>query len=168
MNTIDRPQSDSLSHQRGTALLVAMVLLLGVTLISLASVNGSMAELRMASNVEGNTNTFQTALAAIDFVISDMSHLPTTGELGVHQPVSLPSDHIAEPKTPFIQIHGDSITATAARIQDCAPPPRATAASSLIGLSAFSYEVSVQVNKNGSGMGQDDMTQGYVVLGPKC
>jgi Tfp pilus assembly protein PilX len=161
MNTRHRPQSGSSCRQRGTALLVAMVLLLGVTLISLASVNGSMAELRMASNVEGNTNTFQTALAAIDFVISDTSHLPTTGELGVPHSVT-PSG------APFTVTGDDSITAEAARVEDCAPPPRATAATSLIGLSAFSYEVTVQVNKNDSGMGQSKMTQGYVVLGPKC
>lgn len=161
MNTLDRPQSGSSRGQRGTALLVAMVLLLGVTLISLASVNGSMAELRMASNVEGNTNTFQTALAAIDFVISNTANLPTTGALGVSRAVTLSG-------APFSVTGNDSITAEAARIEDCAPPPRATAASSLMGLSAFSYEVSVQVDKNDSGMGQAAMTQGYILLGPKC
>jgi hypothetical protein len=161
MNIIDRHRFDNFCRQRGTALLVAMVLLLGVTLISLASVNGSMAELRMASNVEGNTNTFQTGLGAIDFVISDTSHLPTTGPLGVPAPVTVSG-------SPFSVTGSDSITAAAARIEDCAPPPRATAASSLIGLSAFSYEVTVQVNKNDSGMGQGAMTQGYIVLGPKC
>lgn len=148
-------------REGGLALVMALVLLIGVTVISMAAVSTSLMELRMANNVEGNTNTFQTALAVIDFVIADDANLPTTGPLLQPASVSLSG-------TPFTVIGNDSIAARAVRLKDCAPPPRARAASSLTAFSAFEYEVSTDVVRLDGGMGRGAMSQGYVVLGPKC
>ena len=149
-------------HERGTTLAVVLVLLVGVTLISLAGVNSSTTGLRMASNVEGNTNSFQTGLAAIDYVISDTSNLPATGPLKLPVAVTLPS---GSPFKDPSDTSADSITAAAARIEDCGSPPRSRTASSMLAFSAFSYEITAVVDKNDTGMGRSSMAQGYILLG---
>ena len=76
-------------HQKGVVLIVVLMMLIGITLISMAAVNTSVMELRMARNAEFGVNNFQTALSAIDFVISDPAHLPTLGPLMQTTPVPL-------------------------------------------------------------------------------
>lgn len=163
------------SRQQGTALMVAMIILIGITLLSLAGANTSILELRMARNAEATANTQQTALAAIDFIINDDANLPTTGPLNTSQTVTLPQDTTADDGELFDCNDGDcsngseeEITATATRLLDCAPPPRARLASSLTSFSAFVYEASVTVDKSATGDGRTSMAQGYILLGPKC
>ncbi len=152
----------TLRRQRGTTLFVALILLIGVTMLSLASVGTSTMELRMARNHEDTSHTFQTALATVDYVIADSSNLPTSGPLMTPQTVALDGE------TLFDTTGGDAIAATAARLEDCAPPPRARGATSLMAYSAFWYEVTADVDRNDSGMGRSAMSQGYILLGPKC
>ena len=147
--------------QRGVTLLVVMLMLIGISLISIASVNTSVMELRMARNAESTTNNFQTALATIDFVISNPANLPTVGPL--NQPIA-----VALAGAPFVTSAGDSVSASATRIEDCGSPPRMRAASSMMAYSAFQYEITASLNKNASGMGQSGIVQGYLQLGPKC
>lgn len=148
-------------QERGSALFIAMVLLIGVTMLAIASVNTGTMELRMARNREDSSHTFQTALAAVDYVIADSSNLPAVGPLLVPQPVAL--------NDPLFQTNGgDSVSASAARVEDCGLPPRARAATSLTAYSAFKYEVNAEVDKNDSGMGRSTVSQGYILLGPKC
>ncbi len=148
-------------RQCGVTLLVVMLILIGISLISIASVNTSVMELRMARNAESTTNNFQTALASIDFVIADPTNLPTVG------PLNLPSA-VALTGAPFTTSAGDSVTASAMRVEDCGSPPRMRAASSLLAYSAFRYEITASLDKNASGMGQSGIVQGYLQLGPKC
>lgn len=155
------------SRQQGTALMVAMIILTGITLLSLAGANTSILELRMARNTEATATTQQTALAVLDFIISDDTNLPVTGPLDTPVPVTLPDDP-GVPGELFDTVAGESITATASRLIDCAPPPRARLASSLTSYSAFVYEASVTIDKNATGNGRAGMAQGYILLGPKC
>lgn len=148
-------------RQRGVTLLIVMLILIGVSLISIASVNTSVMELRMARNVESTTNNFQTALSAIDFVIADPTNLPTTGALNLPTAVTLTG-------TPFSTSTGDSLAASAMRTEDCGSPPRMLSASSMLAYSAFRYEITANLDKNASGMGQSGIVQGYLLLGPKC
>ena len=148
-------------RQRGVTLLVVMVLLIGISLISIASVNTSVMELRMARNVESTINNYQTALAAIDYVIADSSNLPPLGPLNLPTTVTLTG-------APFNTSTGDLLAATAMLIEDCAAPPRMVAASSMRAYSAFRFEITADLDKNASGMGQSGIVQGYLQLGPKC
>ena len=156
-----RPPTPMLSGQRGSVLFVALLILIGATAISLSAVNTSVMELRMAGNAEAATDTFQTALAAIDFTISDSTNLPTSGPL--HQPKAVTLNG-----SMFQTSAGDTISASASRVDDCAAPPRARSASSLTAFSAFAYEIDATIERNASGQGRGAMTQGYILLGPKC
>jgi hypothetical protein len=149
------------SSQSGFVLVVVLLILIGVSLISVAAVNTSVMELRMARNVEFNVNNFQTAVSAVDFVISDPSNLPTVGPLKVPVDVPLTDSMFAE-KT------GESVTAAAARTEECSLPPRMRAANSMMAYSAFTYEISASIDKNQSGVGQAGIAQGYLRMGPKC
>lgn len=169
--------SMSRARQKGTALMVALIILIGITLLSLAGVNTSILELRMARNTEATSNTFQVAMAGLDYVVSDENNLPTTGALNTPHDCTDPNANvIALPAgTLFSCNDGDcnnqqeeEICLTAARVDDCAPPPRARLASSLTSYSAFNYEAQVQVDKNVTGNGRTKMVLGYILLGPKC
>lgn len=155
------------SRQHGTALMLAMIILIGITLLSLAGINTSILELRMARNTESVKNTFQVGLATIDYIVGNTDNLPTTGALYDEVPVTLPDDPDVAGE-PFDLVAGETITATATRTQDCAPPPRARLAFSLASFSAFVYEARAAVDKNATGDGRTEMRQGYILLGPKC
>lgn len=148
-------------RQRGVVLLVVLMMLIGVTLISMAAVNTSVMELRMARNSEFGTNNFQTALSAVDFVISDEANLPKIGPLMEPVPVTLSGSL-------FSVTSGDAITASAVRVGECGLPPRMRAANSLMAFSSFEYEITADLDKNSSGMGQTGVVQGFLQLGPKC
>ena len=148
-------------HQKGVVLIVVLMMLVGITLISMAAVNTSVMELRMARNAEYGVNTFQTALSAVDFVISNPANLPTLGPLMQPTPVTLTGSMFAAGT-------GDTVTAAAVRVGECGLPPRMRSANSLMAFSAFTYEITADLDKNVSGMGRTGIVQGYVQLGPKC
>lgn len=148
-------------HQNGVTLVVVLMMLIGITLVSMAAVNTSIMELRMARNAEYGVNNFQTALSAVDFVISDPANLPTVGPLMQPAPVSL-TDPLFGVDT------GDSMTASAIRVGECGLPPRMRAANSMMAFSAFDYEITANLDKNASGMGQTGVVQGFLQMGPKC
>ncbi len=149
------------SHQAGATLVLVLMMLIGITLISMATVNTSVMELRMARNAESGVNNFQTALSAVDFVISDPANLPTIGPLMVPTVTILADPVFAVPG-------GDTLTASAVRVSECGLPPRMRAANSLIAFSAFNYEITADLDKNNSGMGQSGVVQGFLRLAPKC
>jgi len=163
---IDFP-SESISRgrgkqrQQGVTLVVVLMMLIGITLVSMAAVNTSVMELRMARNAEYGVNNFQTALSAVDFVIADPANLPTVGPLMQPAPVSLTG--------PLFGVDtGDTMTASAIRVGECGLPPRMRAANSMMAFSAFDYEITANLDKNGSGMGQTGVVQGFLQMGPKC
>ncbi|MDH3377863.1 MAG: pilus assembly PilX N-terminal domain-containing protein [Gammaproteobacteria bacterium] len=67
MKTMNLP-----NRQRGVALAVAMILLLGVTVVSVASLNTSLLELVMAGNEEARMSAFQKAQAGLDAVEKEL------------------------------------------------------------------------------------------------
>ena len=148
-------------RQNGVVLVVVLMMLIGITLISMAAVNTSVMELRMARNAEDTVNNFQTALSAVDFVISDTANLPTVGPLMQPAPVTLTG-------SVFGVASGDALTASAVRIGECGLPPRMRAANSLMAYSAFDYEITANLDKNATGRGQTGVVQGYLQIGPKC
>ncbi len=147
--------------QKGVVLIVVLMMLIGITLISIATVNTSVMELRMARNAEFGVNNFQTALSAVDFVISDPANLPTVGPLMQPATVTLTG-------SVFTAAAGDTVTASAVRVGECGLPPRMGEANSLMAFSAFDYEITANLDKNGSGMGQTGVVQGFLQMGPKC
>ena len=145
--------------QQGAALMVALLILIGVTVVSLSAINASVLGLRMAGNQEGIINTTQTAQSAIDFLVSDQTLLPTTGALNQPTAVAVTGS----------EFNYATVNTFATRTAECLPPPRSTSLpSSVAAYSAFHFELMADVDKTASGMSQSAMVQGVVMLGPKC
>jgi hypothetical protein len=68
--------------QRGTVLVVSLVLLVGVTLVSLSSINTGMMELIMSGNEEARMTAFQKAQAGVESVIANESNFTVVGLVG--------------------------------------------------------------------------------------
>jgi len=66
-----RNQSMSFAtHQRGAVLIVSLMLMLAMTLLSIASMSTSVMQEKMAANAQNTNRTFQAAESAIDTQIS--------------------------------------------------------------------------------------------------
>lgn len=70
------------SRQSGVVLVVALVLLVAITLLSLAGMSTTTLELLMATNQQARTNAFQQAEAGIDAVSSDLDNFAVSGAVG--------------------------------------------------------------------------------------
>jgi Tfp pilus assembly protein PilX len=154
--------------QRGSALLLCLILLIGLTFIALSAVQTGIMEVRMASAVEEEMNAFQTAQAAIDFGVSDPSYLPTTGPLNdtTTKPITLaPNTNIDDA---FYTAADETVTVTVERTGDCKAPPRLRLAASLGAFSSFEYKFSSDIDKRKTRRGRSHQRQGYILLGPKC
>lgn len=75
MNTFPR-------RQKGVVLVVALVLLVAITLLSLAGMSTTTLELLMATNQQARTDAFQQAEAGIDAVSSVLDNFPVSGLVG--------------------------------------------------------------------------------------
>lgn len=150
-------------QQRGTALVISLILLAGLTLMATEAVQTSVMSLKIARNGEEAAYAFQAAQSGIDYAMRDSSLLPMTGELNVPTPVEVTG-------TPFVvdTEAGETFEASAERTMDCGAPPRLSSGSSLLAYSTFSFRIAASVNRTATGRGQSSIRQGYLVLGPKC
>lgn len=73
------------NRQEGVVLVVALVLLVAITLLSLAGISTTTLELLMATNQQARTNAFQQAEAGIDAVSSDLDNFRVSGLIGVER-----------------------------------------------------------------------------------
>lgn len=77
------PSNSSLPHrQQGVVLVVALVLLVAITLLSLAGISTTTLELQMATNQQERVNAFQQAETGIDAVSADLNNFAVSGLVG--------------------------------------------------------------------------------------
>lgn len=65
-------------HERGAALVIALLLLLILTLLALSGINTATTELMMAGNEQYRRNAAQAATAGIEEAIGDLGAVPTS------------------------------------------------------------------------------------------
>ena len=162
--------------QTGSALLFAFVLLIALTFIAIASVNTGIMEAKMATNVEEEINSFQTAASMIDYILSDTeTHLPGTGSATVtafdcsdgDDPCDTEPATATFPEEVFKTIQDESLTVVI-DYTNCGLPPRLEAGVDMQNFSSFSYRISANLNRIATGRGKSGQRQGYMELGPKC
>jgi hypothetical protein len=90
-------------RQGGVALITALVLLVVITILSLAAIRSGTQELRMAANQEARTDAFQTAVAVIDGIIETPGNLAVAGGAGSLVTVTLPN--VAPFSDPLVETH---------------------------------------------------------------
>ena len=88
-------QRINVSHQSGIVLFTALVFLIVVTMIGVASMRSSTLELRMSLNEESRVSAFQQAQALTDAIIFTPSTTPVVGGVGYR--ICTPSVPAGEP-----------------------------------------------------------------------
>lgn len=162
MGTRPRRLQEMPRSQGGAALLVAMLILLAVSVLATSGLSSAVIGVQIAQGTQASQESFQLALGAIDYVLADLDNLPMTGALDTPVAVDLTDNPTLTADA------GDSIAATATRVHDCIPPPRSRFAHSADQYSGFAHEVEASVDRNASRRGRIGMTQGHVLIGPKC
>lgn len=172
--------------QRGAAMFTALIMLIAVTLLSLASLGTSLMELRMSSNEEQGMLAFQTAQGAIDVVIDqdEKSTAATTknfavvGSLGytkctqnAQAPLKCQENSLVlEPAEmfPITPTSTGPVTQVGIeRISDSGCPPRSKKlATSCSKQNAAVFKVDAVVNRIAMGRGKAGVSQGYLKLIP--
>jgi len=159
------------TSQKGSALLICIILLMALTYLAVTAVQTGVMEVRMASATEEQMNAFQTAQSALDYVMSDTDNFVTTGATGIPNAVTLsPATNstdafYADTATPGA---AETVTAATERTVDCGAPPRTSVASSLLAFSSFEFRIHGDVDKTSTNRGRSYQRQGYILLGPAC
>ncbi len=68
--------------QNGAVLVISLILLVGVTLVSLSSMHTGLLEIVMSGNEEARTAAFQRAQSGVESLIADESNFTVSGSVG--------------------------------------------------------------------------------------
>lgn len=158
--------------QRGAALIVALLLLIVITVLSITAMRTSTMQLRMAVNHQERTQAVQTAQAAIDAALGNLANFPVAGGAGyalctANWDLPGPACNQTTVTLPAVTPFTDSTVVNKVKITrpapDLAPPPRGVGFSAdKFGAAAFDIDSQATVRT-----GQSEMVQGYLVLVPK-
>ncbi|MFO7278391.1 MAG: pilus assembly PilX N-terminal domain-containing protein [Pseudomonadota bacterium] len=77
-------------HQRGSALIVGLILLLVITVLAVTGMSTASTELIMAGNEQYRQNAFQAAETGIEEALRDLPMVPQTGVPVTVGPVAVP------------------------------------------------------------------------------
>lgn len=160
------------ASQQGVALAVALMILVGVTVVSLSMLASSMMELVMAGSEEARTTAFQKAEAGIDAVAADTSNFQVFGNVGHKNCTS-----------GFASKYGGTCNATAvtlpggydatgsemsvrreAPLEQCPPRGMSTSCESY---SVATFSMDSRFDATQTRGGRVDLIQGYLLLVPK-
>ena len=162
----------SREHQRGTILIVALTFLVAITLLTISSMRSSRLGLFMAQNEESRVAAEQSAQALADAIVASPASTPVTGSTGFStctpgQANCDRNDLTVTNTTLSAAVSSNYIGARVERIgTDFKPPPRAVE-SSLDKFTSASFQVVTTYDRVDEGLGQEQVTEGVLVLVPK-
>lgn len=169
-----------LKPQRGAALFTALIMLIALTLVALASLGTSLLELRMSGNEELAMSAYQSAEAAAEVATIDaLKQEPqyvkprggkgattcynTNSAYGWPDPCDYTVPAAAIPPPVNTRAHHIKITQT---IDSGVPPASGRRATSAKHFSAASFEAESIFDKSGQGQGKAAVVQGLLQLLP--
>jgi Tfp pilus assembly protein PilX len=162
MTRLLRPSSRS--AQNGATLFLTLIMLVVITIISLATLGTSLMELRMSNNAESSMSAQQAALSATDNVIqnaeANFTIAGSVGHTNCTPGLSCSENSIVLP-APFnthtdIEIMRESET--------MCPLPLLHYSTSCTSSKAASFKV--YSNRSGLGLGRSELYQGYISVFP--
>jgi hypothetical protein len=89
---MDTKENSILSNQSGVALVIALIMMVVLTVIALASTFTSIFEIKLSGNKRGSTDAFYTADAGAQSVLADLTNFNVPGNFTAVNPASLPID----------------------------------------------------------------------------
>jgi Tfp pilus assembly protein PilX len=159
-------------RQRGTILVVALMFLVAITLLTISSMRSSKLGLFMAQNEESRVAAEQAAQALADAIVASPASTPVTGSSGFtactpgqagcdKNDLPVPNPVLAAAVTSnYVRARVERIGA------DFSPPPRAVE-SSMDKFTSASFQVITTYDRVAEGLGQEQVTEGVLVLVPK-
>ena len=94
---MDSNENSILRDQSGAALVIALVMIIVLTVIGLASNFTSIFEIKLSGNKRGSTDAFYTADGGVQAVLADLTNFTIPGSYAVVNPAALPDDLQNEP-----------------------------------------------------------------------
>jgi Tfp pilus assembly protein PilX len=160
------------TRQRGTILIIALVFLVAITLLTVSSMRSSKLGLFMAQNEESRVAAEQIAQALADSIVASPASTPVVGTTGFTACTAGQAgcDRNDLPVTHDVLAAAVASNQLRARVErigtDFRPPPRAVE-SSLDKFSSASFQVVTTYDRVDEGLGQEQVTEGVLVLVPK-
>jgi hypothetical protein len=163
------------NRQSGIVLFTALVFLVVVTMIGVASMRSSTLELRMSLNEEARISAFQQAQALSDAIIFTPSTTPVVGGIGYRictpsVPAGVPCDQrdLTVPNAFILEEMGAGrLGAVVERVGTVDTPPPRGLDSSVDKFSAPAFRIQSTYDREDEGRGSATVNEGVLVLIPK-
>lgn len=163
--------SHPLSRQRGAALAIAMILLVGITVVSVAALNSGTLELMMAGNQEAKMSSFQRSQDGVDATSSILGNFLVFGPIGYKNctpgfatkyGITCATNNVVFPDA---YDSSDTEVLIERESPDLRCPPRGMATSCET-FKVATFSVDSRFDKTSSRGGRTELVQGFLVLVP--
>jgi hypothetical protein len=159
------------NKQSGAILVIALLFLVTITLLTVASMRSSNIGLQMVQNEESQVLAVQGAQALADAIVADPGTTLVTGDAGYTFCTSSETgcdraDLAIENVTLTAAITSNIVSARVERIGPAFRPPPRVIESSLDKFSSASFEVTTTYDRVDESLGRQQITEGVLVLVP--
>ncbi len=158
-------------RQQGAILVIALIMLVAISLLTISSMSASKIGLHMSQNEESRVVAEQSAQAMADFIVSDPSTTPviggpgfticTAGEAGCTSN-ALP---VANPVL-AAAVAADHISARVQRLAPAFRPPPRIVGSSIDKFTSATFSVTSTYDRSDEALGRQQIVEGVSVLVP--
>ena len=160
------------NRQQGAILVVALMFLIAITLLTLSSMRATNIGLYMAQNEESRIAAEQAAQALADAIVANPSATPVYGMQGYTACTAGQSncDRYDLPVgDPVLEsaIASSYISARVERVGPIFRPPPRVVESSIDKFTSAGFRVTTTYDRVDEGLGQEEITEGVLVLVPK-
>ena len=157
--------------QEGAILVIALIFLLTITMLTVASMRSSNIGLYMAQNEESRISAEQGARALADAIVSDPGTTPVIGSAGftICTPGEANCDRVdlsIDNETLAAAIASNDINARVQRLGPAFRPPPRAVESSIDKFSAAMFEVTTTYDRTDEALGRRQISEGVMVLVP--
>jgi hypothetical protein len=162
-------QLGHIKRQRGISLVVSLVLLVGVTVVSLSTLSTSLLEMLMAGAEEARMTAFQKAQAGIEAIASEPANFAVVGGVGDSNCTTSFSGSESCSRSSLTLPAGFDSAKHAARSERLNPllacPPRAFA-TSCDAFKVAHFSIDSRFKDTANRGGRSEILQGFMVLVP--
>ena len=159
----------TVNRQRGVSLVVSLVLLIGVTVVSLSALTTGLLEMLMAGAEEARMTAFQKAQAGVEAIAGDTANFAVVGGVGNSNCTSNFNGSESCSQTTLALPAGFDTAKHSARSERLNPllacPPRAFA-TSCDAFKVAHFSVDSRFRDTANRGGRSEVLQGYMVLVP--
>ena len=151
-----------INTQHGTALITALVLLVALTMVSLAGIQSTSVQLQISGNDEETINAYEYAQSVVDAVIENQSNFSVGATNGYTICMSAETGCNDTPITLSETMFSSVNLQAKVTLVKVGPAPRMTNASDLENTTAAYFDVKGRYDETGNQGGKANVVQGLV------